>query len=286
MGANMKPSNLDLPLQTPLYYALNKDRYSRQKLIETIQTATGRTLFAYIANSNHPAGAITKSDIEPFADLLENKEDIDLDLLIHSPGGDIDAAEKLVFMCREKSKSFRVIVPASAKSAATLIALAADSIVMGYTSELGPIDPQLVTITHEGNVISRPASSFLDGLDKIKKEAEDTGKLSPVYYVLLKQLDPALLDWCDKAIKRSKEFAKKWLRYKDRYSETLATEIADKLSDVNRYLSHGAIIDYKEAKDMKLKVNYLAPNNNLWKALWRLYCIYQTDIRNQKRAKI
>ena len=74
---------------------------------------------------------------------MEEKENIGLDLLLQSPGGDIDKAENIVYMCRNRFSSFRVIVPESAKSAATLIALAADSIIMGYTSELGPIDPQI-----------------------------------------------------------------------------------------------------------------------------------------------
>lgn len=115
---------------------------------------------------------ISPDDIPPFGDLLQDINETDLDLLLQSLGGDIDKAEKIVYMCREKAKSFRVIIPESAKSAATLIALAADSIVMGYISELGPIDPRVVITTPDGQVIYRPAQSFLDALETIKDEVK------------------------------------------------------------------------------------------------------------------
>jgi len=148
---------INIPLQTPLFHAIQKERYSRRQLIEEIQSETQRELIVYIANLQHPGGGIDRNDVLAFGDLLEDKANVDLDLLLQSPGGDIDVAEKIMYMCTRKAKSFRVIVPESAKSAATLIALAADEIVMGYTSELGPIDPQItIDTTPDGNPIGPP----------------------------------------------------------------------------------------------------------------------------------
>lgn len=252
-------SPLEDPEQTPLYYSLHKDRYSRQRNIRGIEDKTNRKLIIYIANASHPGGSINRGDISAFGDLLADKKDVNLDLMLQSPGGDIDIAEKLVYMCRNQSEGFRVIIPERAKSAATLIALAADSIVMGYTSELGPIDPQVTVTTPDGKTISRPAQSFLDGLDDIKEKVEEEGGLSPAYYPLLQQLDPGLIDFCNKAKKRAESFAKKWLK-QYMYSENPeeAEEIAKKLGDAKTYLSHGAVIDAKQAKEkLKLKVDYL-----------------------------
>jgi ClpP class serine protease len=73
-----------------------------------------------------------------------------INLLIHSPGGDGTIAEKIVEMCRSylsgANQKLRVIVPNLAKSAATILALGADDILMGHVSELGPIDPQIPII--------------------------------------------------------------------------------------------------------------------------------------------
>jgi hypothetical protein len=280
---------IENPEQTPLYHSIQKDRYSRQDLIKKIESETGRKLIVYIANLNHPAGKISRDDILPFGDLLHRcGEDTDLDLMLQSPGGDIDKAEKIVYMCRKRSKSFRVIVPESAKSAATLIALAADEIIMGYTSELGPIDPQIIITTVDGNTLIRPAQSFLDGLEAIKEKVEKEGRLSPAYYPLLRQLDPALIDYCNKTIQRSKRFARKWLKeYMCKDDARKARSISNKLANVKKYLSHGTVIDAKEASErIGLKVKFLSPDNNLWEALWRLYCDYELDIRRNKYVKI
>jgi hypothetical protein len=75
-----------------------------------------------------------------------------------------------------------------------MMCCAADSIVMGYASELRPIDPQIRIPDASGQWVSRPAHSFLSGLDSIKKAADEEGGLSPAYFPLLDKLDPALLD--------------------------------------------------------------------------------------------
>src|SRR5207248_2587027 len=69
-----------------------------------------------------------------------------LDLLIHSPGGFPEATEGIVDEIRAKfPDDVRAIVPAFAKSAATMMAFAADQILIDEQAELGPIDPQMVT---------------------------------------------------------------------------------------------------------------------------------------------
>ena len=66
-------------------------------------------------------------------------------ILIHSPGGVTNAAETIVAYLRSKFTDVEVVVPAIAMSAATMIALASDRIVMGRQSQIGPIDPHFIT---------------------------------------------------------------------------------------------------------------------------------------------
>lgn len=84
------------------------------------------------------------------ADVLEGAlQTIDLSkglaLVISSPGGDGLAAESIIKVCRSYSRTgkFVALVPGKAKSAATMICLGAERIIMGPTAELGPVDPQL-----------------------------------------------------------------------------------------------------------------------------------------------
>jgi len=238
---------------------------------------------------DHNLGNINHTDIPPFADLLHKCKNgnVDLDLMIHSPGGDIDTAEKIIYMCRNCAHSFRLIVPESAKSAATLIGLGADTIAMGYTSELGPIDPQISITTANGIIMKRPAQSFLDGLENIKKAATAEGGLNPAYFPLLDHLDPALIDFCAKSIARSQDFAKKWLkRHMLSDDPDKAESVAEQLSDVKRYLSHGIAIDAREAQNIGLKIEYLEKGDPLWDYIWRLHTDYLIDIARNNCIKL
>jgi ATP-dependent protease ClpP protease subunit len=265
--------------RSPFYEAIQFKRYQRQDLIRRIEERTGRRLAVYSANIGHGEAGISAEDIAPFQDILSDCEgDCDLDLLLQSPGGDIDSAEKLVYMIRERVRSLRILVVERAKSAATLIALAADEILMSSTSELGPIDPQVTVFAADGRPLQRPARSFLDGLEQIKRSVSAEGELNPAYYPLLSQLDPALLDFCDKAIRRSEQFAEKWLvRFMLRDDPERATQIARRLTDVEQYRSHGMVIDWREAREMGLKVSFLETDDPLWRQLWSLFLAYHIE---------
>lgn len=127
----------------------------RQELIKQIEGITNRRLLTYVAPTQHPASLIDLDDSLHIESSLQGGDSPQgLDLLPHSPGGRAEAAEKIIVVCRAYSTdNFRVIVPSYAKSAATIIALGADCIVMSNSSELGPIDPQIVINTPAGQVI-------------------------------------------------------------------------------------------------------------------------------------
>jgi ATP-dependent protease ClpP protease subunit len=270
------------PQRTPLFEVLHAKRYQRQSAIRDIEQATGRRLLVYFENVSHPSAGIDQQDVAPFQDLLfDCEKGCDLDLFLQTPGGDIDVAEKLVYMLRQRAKSLRVIVVERAKSAGTLIALAADEIVMSSTSELGPIDPQITVFAADGRPISGPAHSFLDGLEQIKQAAAKELGLNPAYYPLLSHLDPALLDYCKKAIERSKQFAEKWLcKHMLKDDHEAAASIAERLVNDKAYISsHGTVIDAEEASKLGLRVLSLDPDNDLWQRLWRLYLEYDVECR-------
>lgn len=84
--------------RTPMYEAFHAAQYQRQDLIRKIEAATGRTLVCYVSG---PASAIDRDDIIGLVELLHNvPRGTDIDLLLHTGGGDIDAAEKFVSLLR------------------------------------------------------------------------------------------------------------------------------------------------------------------------------------------
>jgi hypothetical protein len=123
-----------------------------QRKIQRVAEVTRRPLLIYASacttsgKNYSPAHLqIDASDKVGFHDVLERLEGPNLDIVIHSPGGFAEAAETIVEEIRRKFGHVRFIVPAYAKSAATMMAMAADDILLDEDAELGPIDPQMMT---------------------------------------------------------------------------------------------------------------------------------------------
>ena len=250
----------------------------RQDLIKEIQKITKRKLICY-ASANFPINIpeinnlrmIRSEDVQPFEDLLRSANSNKADLMIVSNGGEPNAAEKLLMMCRERfTEEFNVIIPNQAKSAATMIALGSDKILMGYLSELGPIDPQIIV-----GQSSIPAQAFLGGLEKIRDRIKDKKSPDPVnmYIPLLAQLRPEVIQICENAISHSRTFAEKWLKkhmFKGKNKQ--ASKVAKSLSEGKVYKSHGKVIDFKEAHDvLKLNAELINKESKLWSLIWELY---------------
>lgn len=275
------------PAQTPLFHSVNRDRYERQELIRSIESFTGRRLLVYISNLNHPQNSITREDIAPYSELVGSLNQGDsVDLIIQSPGGDPNAAETIVNSLLSKAGNLRVIVPQAAKSAATMMCLAADEILMSDTSELGPIDPQIPISTAYGYVY-RPAQAFLNGLKYIEDAHTGQSALNPAYYPFLQGVDAALIDYCYKSIEHSKKLAVKWLTRSMCSGDTAcANRIAESLVNIEEYPNHGSVINYSEAKTLGLNVVYASYDDELWQHLWRLYIRYIVEIREKEWVKV
>src|SRR5208337_1766644 len=114
---------------------------------------TGRAVILYASKwtqePNIPPQllSIVDEDLQGLMEVIHDVSETDLDLILHSPGGSLEAAEAFVLYLRSKFSHIRVIVPQLAMSAATMIACAGDAIVLGKHSFLGPIDPQLMLNT-------------------------------------------------------------------------------------------------------------------------------------------
>ena len=115
-------------------------------------------------------------DIHGLMETVSNITERELDLILHSPGGSAEAAESIVEYLRQRFDHIRVFIPLAAMSAATMLALAADEIVMGQHSQLGPIDPQFIISTPEGPR-SAPAKAILNQFEMAKKQCADPSKL-------------------------------------------------------------------------------------------------------------
>lgn len=271
------------PRKTPMYEAQNSERYLRQSRIKQIQ-GQNRRLLCYIAGNG---AQISRDDIIGFVELLHNvPRGISIDLMLHTGGGDINVAEKIVFMLRAAvgpQDRFRLIVPDFAKSAGTLIAVAADKILMSDSSELGPIDPQFPKKDSDGTVRWHSVLNYLEAYDTIcKKVRDDPSDLAA--HAMLSKFDPTTLVQFEAVKRRARMLAEqhlnRWMFKTKKPTSTTYTKIAGDLMDINRWPAHGQMIGHEDAREMGLEIEYLAPNSPEWEAYWSLYCQQRLAIKD------
>lgn len=169
----------------------------RRKYLRLLHERTGRAVLLYSTAwlESRPLPPvdiqISLQDLHGFMEAVSNIEEQELDLVLHSPGGSAEAAESAVSYLRKRFTHIRVFVPLAAMSAATMIALAADEIVMGQHSQLGPIDPQFIISTPEGSR-SAPAKAILNQFERAKAECSDPANLA-AWMPILRAYIPGLL---------------------------------------------------------------------------------------------
>ena len=272
------------PSKTPLYKGINALRYQRQAAIKVIEESTGRHLISYVSGINT---MIDRDDTIGFVDLLHNiPNGEDLDLILHTAGGDVDAAEKLMTMIRTKvgTATLRVVVPDFAKSAGTLMAIGADFIVMSDSSELGPIDPQIVLADDRGNRIQHRVQSYLDAYTTHSKTLKGD-PTNVVAQMMLSKLDPATLELFQGIRLHAIRIAESQLRQGMFRTNGNWSQTASELMSVERWQSHAEMISWKDASDPKLQlsIEYLQPTDEIWQQYWQLYCLQRLAIKaNQK----
>jgi len=261
------------PVLQKIIAASNTFQNHRKPIIKRLQRRLKAKVITYTASPFHPASTIMIQDVPSFEDLLRTSSSAEEGyLILNSPGGDGNAAEKILMMCRQRfTKSFNVIVPDYAKSAATMLALGSDKIFMGYLAELGPIDPQFRTAPLGPGI---PARSLIDGLELIRDKIKNKNDPVQMYAPMLYRIRPEVLVNAQNAIDGARDFAKKWLKkYMLKKNPSQADRVAEWLSEGKKYKSHGKVIDFKEAHDvLKLNVEKIDSNSKLWTDIWELYC--------------
>jgi hypothetical protein len=251
---------------------------SIQDAIVKIETIRKSVVISYMAAQNaligpEDAGLL----VETIESILPTTRKIDrLDLFLHSPGGFLDSAFKLVRIIKEYANEFNVIVPLSAKSAATVICLGAKEIIMTVFAELGPIDPIIQhPYKQDIRVPARSIKDFFEFLsstetsEKIPVDASFKSQMSSL-------LDPYLIGSYQTALKSSKQIAEKLLKENALagYPDARVKEVVQKLTEY--YFSHSYVIDRNEAKELGLNVIKSETIPDLDLAIRQLLGIYQS----------
>ncbi|MBX2891791.1 MAG: hypothetical protein KF734_12725 [Saprospiraceae bacterium] len=164
--------------------AINNLRFSVYHDIEKLRN---RPLIVYatrFVDFNLPGAPnfIDLGDVDGFTDLINTipASEKSIDVLVHSPGGRPDATERIVAVLRQRFSEVHFLIPHSAYSAATMLALSGNSVTLHPSATMGPIDPQINGV---------PARSIKKGFERVRDLVKKEGpEALPAYIPLIENI--------------------------------------------------------------------------------------------------
>jgi hypothetical protein len=239
---------------------------------EFVDTRKKPAVFLFLANSMNLGHVVILRDI------LRNKSFDELDVIINSAGGDIHACFQIVQLLRMHSKKLNACVPFVAKSAATLLCVGADEIVLDELAQLGPLDTQIFEEKKGGKREYNSALNPFKTLEQLQKFSIETLDIAVKMVIarsgmdlddcikhainfvgvttgpLFSRLDPQKLGEYTRALSVGTEYGNRLLRrYKKDWNEEKRSQVVERL--VHGYPSHDYIIDYVELQEIGFDVS-------------------------------
>lgn len=170
----------------------------RKEFFDKIHDITGRNVIAYysgwLKKPDAPHVGIDDQDKNAFMTAVYKLDKTKgLDLILHTPGGDIAATESIITYLKNIFKGdIRAFIPQISMSAGTMMSMACKEIIMGEQSSLGPIDPQMGIYA---------CQAVVDEFKRAVKEIAANPASLGLWQVIISKYDPTFLTACDNAIK-------------------------------------------------------------------------------------
>ena len=234
---------------------------TRRKKIAAVERITKVPLIVYAADftdsvraAQYGAGLqIDMGDKTGFMQALSDVEHGPVDILLHSPGGSPTAAESIVELLRARFSPIRFLIPHAAKSAATMLAMSGDEILMGEAAELGPIDPQFQLVVDGSRGVNVPAGAAIDQFARIQRDVtKNPGQLG-AWLPIIRQYGPSFLQECHNAVKLSETLVTEWLAQfmfaREKGAEEKASKVAKWLAQHGNFNSHARPIGLRQLRE-------------------------------------
>ncbi|MBS1683301.1 MAG: S49 family peptidase [Bacteroidetes bacterium] len=256
----------------------------RRKYLKLVNKHTGRNVIAYysgwLQRGEYSAIEVNDRDISGF---MLNIHKLDrskgLDIILHTPGGDIAATESLVSYLRSMfGNDIRAIVPQLSMSAGSMIALSCNSIIMGKHSSLGPIDPQMGGI---------PCQAVIAEFETAKMEILADPNTANLWQFIINKYHPTFLSSCQHAIDMSKQLVQDWLESNMCKGEPKkATIILDYFASHDNSKSHSRHIPIQKCKDLGVTIIDLEEDDKLQDLVLTTHHAFMHTFSNTGALKI
>ncbi len=249
--------------------------------IHDINTITDRNIIAYYSGwlkaPNVSFISIDDNDKNAFMNAVYGMDrSKGLDLILHTPGGDLAATESIVSYLKQAfGDNIRAIIPQISMSAGTMIAMSCREIIMGRQSSLGPIDPQMNGIA---------CQAVIDEFERAKLEVSANPAILGLWQTIISKYHPTFLTACEDAINWSKDLATQWLQQVNPTIDMKA--VMDTFLDHSNSYSHARHISKDDCRAVGLNVTDLESNQALQEAVLSLHHCYMILLDNAPIAKI
>jgi Serine dehydrogenase proteinase len=269
---------------------VNKNRLaimSRAKRVELygkIEAHRKRPLIVYATSKRRGATAEMATDALPY--IIEQLDSIPanssrIDLLISSYGGDPMVAWRIMSLIRQRVKNVSVLIPQSAYSAATLLALGGNEIIMHPNGHLGPVDMQ-INAFHDGrrkNFSTEAITAFLDFVrDNLK--ITDQEHIRMLFEVVCKEIGTLNIGFTTRSARLAIDLGERLLalHMKDDGSGTKLRSLVENMS--KEFQSHNYPINREEAISIGLPVKKLR-DKKLEELMWASWLEIEDEMKER-----
>jgi len=254
-----------------------QDILRRKYIARLHEVRKGRNLIVYysgwlqkphLANEAMINVGIHDGDKNGFMSMIKGMDtDKGLDLVLHTPGGDMAATESIVDYLRSKfGTDISAFIPQLAMSGGTMIACACKEIWMGRQSSLGPTDPQMGGL---------PATKIIEEFARAAKEIAADSSRALAWQPILSKLQPSALTQCEDVVAWSKELVERWLSTGMLSGEADPTAAArnavDDLNSKDKNRAHNRHLSADVAESYGLKIKRLEDDQELQDAVLNLH---------------
>jgi hypothetical protein len=261
----------------------------RRKYLANLHAVTGRNVIAFYSGWLQKPGLrtpdfeINDAKMTGFMTVINRLDRTKgLDLVLHTPGGEINATEALVNYLRYAFKGdIRALVPHQAMSAGTMISLACKSVVMGAHSSLGPIDPQ---------VGGAPAHGILEEFRKAQDAYKNNPHEAQAWVPILQKYTPTLIGKCERAVEMAEKIVGNWLETGMLIGTADAAErkktILKEFGSHSLSLDHGRHFNFEKVKSVGVSVARLEDTPDLQDALLSVHHAFTVTLMQSAATSI
>lgn len=230
----------------------------RKELLQKLSRKTQRNTILYFSAFLHKQtseASINDTDMNAFMECvhgLDQKKG--LDLILHTPGGDLAATEQIIYYLRSIFHGdVRAIIPQMAMSAGSMIAVSCREIIMGKQSCLGPFDPQLNGV---------PCQSAIKEFYQAAKDVAENPASLGLWQAIISKLNPTFLTLCQQADELGEELTKSILQH-SKYDDIVKGNIKNMFSNSAVSKTHGRHINKEKCKAAGLNITDLEADQEI-----------------------